>query len=355
MRLLNTRTIKLESFADNNVPAYPILSHTWGDDEILFEDVQRGTTANWRHKAGCAKVLGAADWARHMGYDYLWVDSCCIDKASSAELSEAINSMYKWYQQSAICFAYLSDVRHSSFEHDFPRSRWFTRGWTLQELIAPRNVHFYDVNWAYLGNRRELALIIEKITQINLHILLSKITLSEISVSCRMAWAAGRVTTRKEDEAYCLMGIFDVNMPLLYGEGDKAFRRLLEEIIRRSNDHTVLLCGLISDFPAKCAILAPNPTCFRRGREFIKSSGSTSSYLHVQGNALQLSVLMAPGPFGHDLAILDGSYAEDPTNLSRPALELGEYHGSYIRQNMDILKVTPVDGYSAKVKSESQT
>jgi len=130
MRLLNTRTLKLESFNESDIPPYAILSHTWGDDEVLFRDVVSGTIESWGGKAGARKVLEAIEAAKAMSYNYLWVDTCCIDKESSAELSEAINSMYKWYKHSKICFVYLSDVKETNFGDDFPKSRWFTRGWT---------------------------------------------------------------------------------------------------------------------------------------------------------------------------------------------------------------------------------
>jgi hypothetical protein len=136
MRLLNTKTLELESFHGSEAPTYAILSHTWGEDEVLFEDVQHKSTRRWRGKVGAPKVLGAAKVAIGKGYGYLWVDSCCIDKASSAELSEAINSMYKWYEQSVVCFAYLFDVRRGSFTDEFPKCHWFTRGWTREFVLA---------------------------------------------------------------------------------------------------------------------------------------------------------------------------------------------------------------------------
>ncbi|KAI2637301.1 HET-domain-containing protein [Xylaria nigripes] len=351
MRLLNTKTLRLEDFRFNvKKPDYVILSHTWEADEILFGDVEHGTSASWRHKAGCAKVFGAASLARTMRYDYLWMDSCCIDKASSAELSETLNSMYQWYQQSAICFAFLADVRIESFKRDFSRCRWFTR---VQELIAPRNLQFYDLNWSYLGSRRDLAREIEEITQIDRPVLLKEMPLSEVSVSRKMAWAAERVTTKKEDQAYSLMGIFDVNMPLLYGEGDKAFHRLQEEIIRRTDDHSVLLCGVFSNMPARHTVLAPRVDCFRQGRQFRKPIGSVPSYIQLQGNTLQVNLLTAPVNDNYILGILDSCHVDDPTNLSRPALLLEERHGLCTRGKMEIFRVTPIDDYTANVKSES--
>jgi hypothetical protein len=130
MRLINTQTLKLERFNQSDIPRYTILSHTWGDNEVLFQDVVSSTTESWWRKAGAGKVFSAVEATRRMGYNYLWVDTCCINQESSSELSEAINSMYKWYQDSVLCLAYLSDVKKTSFAYDFPKSRWFTRGWT---------------------------------------------------------------------------------------------------------------------------------------------------------------------------------------------------------------------------------
>ncbi|KAF2166495.1 hypothetical protein M409DRAFT_36723, partial [Zasmidium cellare ATCC 36951] len=177
--------------------------------------------------------------------DYIWIDTCCIDKASSAELSEAINSMFRWYEKAAVCYAYMSDVLKppdgvdGASRQPFEQSRWFTRGWTLQELIAPSKVMFYDCHWNCLGEKSALADSIYKITNIPLSILRQNQPLNDASIAMRMSWAAKRQTTRIEDEAYCLLGIFDVNMPMLYGEGSKAFSRLQYEILQSSDDQTI--------------------------------------------------------------------------------------------------------------------
>ncbi|KAI0656703.1 hypothetical protein C8Q70DRAFT_311003 [Cubamyces menziesii] len=198
--------------------------------------------------------------------EWLWMDTCCIDKGSSAELSEAINSMFTWYLRSKICLAYLNDV--PTCENLVERirhmraSRWFTRGWTLQELIAPaQDVVFLSKDWVKLGTRCDLASFLADLTQIDRGVLVESggrqdwhlARLRAISVAERMSWAAGRDTTRPEDKAYSLMGLFDVNMPVLYGEGaDKAFRRLQQEIIRDSFDHSIFAWGVrspSSNFP----------------------------------------------------------------------------------------------------------
>jgi len=178
---------------------------------------------------------------------------CCIDKTSSAELSEAINSMFRWYKRAVICYAYLSDVElgggvdmHPSYPgvpSKFAQSRWFSRGWTLQELIAPKEVVFYSRDWGIIGSRERLCLALEEITGIKRD-LLNTGDVKFASVADRMTWAAKRTTTRVEDVAYCLLGIFDVNMPLLYGEGQKAFTRLQEEILRTSTDQSIFAWSL---------------------------------------------------------------------------------------------------------------
>lgn len=168
--------------------------------------------------------------------------SCCIDKTSTAELSEAINSMFRWYRNAAVCYAYLADVEEISQLAD---SRWLTRGWTLQELVAPKDLRFYTTDWKYLGSKGDPQLLdsLSRATHIERSVL-STGQFENVTIAKRMSWAAGRETTRVEDSAYCLLGIFDVNMPLLYGEGRKAFRRLQEEILKVSDDHTLFAWGL---------------------------------------------------------------------------------------------------------------
>jgi len=227
-------------FMGNNTPSYAILSHTWEVDnqEVTFEDIINGVG---RIKAGYGKIRFCAEQASRDNLQFFWVDSCCIDKSSSAELSEAINSMYRWYRSAAKCYVYLTDVatsgpnqitQHSQaqIELAFQRSRWFTRGWTLQELLAPPSLQFFSREGTLLGDKTSLQLQIHEITGISLLALQGR-PLCQFSVAERMAWAAKRKTTIEEDQAYCLMGIFDVHLPLIYGEGmENAFRRLRKEI-----------------------------------------------------------------------------------------------------------------------------
>jgi hypothetical protein len=239
MRLLNTSTLELHEFYGKKVPNYAILSHRWEDGEITYKDVKKLRNLD---APGWTKVRKFCDLAGENDYEYAWIDTCCIDKTSSAELTEAINSMYRWYADSRICYVYLCDV--TKIEH-LHRSLWFTRGWTLQELLAPYNVVFISNDWkTVLGDKDSLDEILLEITGIdditNVDITNKR---NDISIATKMSWAAKRECTRVEDVAYSLLGIFGVNMPLLYGEGEKAFMRLQLEILKYSNDESIFAWG----------------------------------------------------------------------------------------------------------------
>jgi hypothetical protein len=230
----------------NNIPQYAILSHTWGEDdeEVTFKDLIIGAG---KSKSGYRKIQFCGEQATSDELYHFWMDTCCIDKSNNTELSEAINSMFRWYRNAAKCYVYLSDVsidgsdnNDQSFEWTwepaFRKSRWFTRGWTLQELIAPASVEFFSAEGKQLGDKTLLEQQIHEITGISVQALRGS-ALSQFPVDERILWAAKRKTKRKEDEAYCLFGLFDIHMPLIYGEGkDRAFIRLKEEIYKSSRD-----------------------------------------------------------------------------------------------------------------------
>ncbi|KAI0649676.1 heterokaryon incompatibility protein-domain-containing protein, partial [Trametes meyenii] len=250
MWLLHTSTYELYSFTPGAIPDYyATLSHCWGDDEVTFADIHHWHLFWARAKRGWRKIESACYVARlKYSCEWIWIDTCCIDHSSSAELSEAINSMFTWYRRASICLVYLHDVPGSQDPNAersaFRTSRWFTRGWTLQELIAPYSwMVFLSEDWEKIGQRDELATVIEQITRIDTSVLLSNHPfreVSQMSVAKRMSWAAGRTTTKPEDRVYSLMGIFDVHMPVIYGEGEeRAFHRLQLEIIRRSSDQSI--------------------------------------------------------------------------------------------------------------------
>jgi hypothetical protein len=307
MRLINTTTLTLEEFGGlgNKTPAYAILSHTWGDQELSLQE--------WIHpsrstieKQGYNKILSACAVALASGFTHVWIDTTCIDKTSSAELSEAINSMFSWYRDAEICYAYLADVsapvpttleanggeenviglgtRTRSWLDDFGECRWFTRGWTLQELVAPKKLHFYCKDWSYLGNKTQLARELSDITSIAAEYLIwpgepeCLPPWTHTSLAERMSWLSRRDTGRVEDMAYCMLGIFGINMSLLYGEGWNAFFRLQEELIKSFNDHT-LFCWTSSWDTARLnqsiadpGFLAPSPSVFYRDRRAARLS-----------------------------------------------------------------------------------
>lgn len=256
MRLLqlnNDGDFSLTEFFESNIPEYAILSHRWGAEEVTFKDLMDSTS---KSKAGYGKIRFCGGQAKHNGLQYFWVDTCCIDKSNNSELEEAINSMFRWYRNAAKCYVYLPDVSRAQsnsadrsnepWEATFRKSEWFTRGWTLQELIAPTSVDFFSKEGELLGNKASLERHICEITGIPVNALRGS-PLSAFSVAERMSWAASRETYRPEDNAYSLLGIFDVNMPLLYGEGkDSAMKRLRKEIDKASK--STCFSSIISTF-----------------------------------------------------------------------------------------------------------
>ncbi|THU99523.1 HET-domain-containing protein [Dendrothele bispora CBS 962.96] len=239
MRLLNTGTFEMREFL-TEIPIYAILSHTWEKDEVTFQDIQDLEKA--KKKSGWSKVERACEYVRKYKFNWLWIDTCCIDKSSSAELSEALNSMYKYYGDCRVCIAYLRDVsneKNAKSMEKLKESRWFRRGWTLQELIAPRYMVFLDKEWNMMGTRFGMRYVVSEVTSIPVDVFETG-WLDDYSIAQKMSWAASRETTRPEDMAYCLMGLFGVNIPPIYGEGGtKAFMRLQQEIIKYSDDRSI--------------------------------------------------------------------------------------------------------------------
>ncbi|KAG7294174.1 hypothetical protein NEMBOFW57_004244 [Staphylotrichum longicolle] len=301
MRLINTRTFELTQF-DNpaSIPPYAILSHTWSEDrdgEVTFQQfttLSHETLAQGASKQGFTKIQQTCRLARERDLGWAWVDTCCIDKTSSAELTEAINSMWRWYVGAEVCFAFLADLELEGktvvieaqdektkggtlrmaasvgVVTGLGRCRWFTRGWTLQELIVPRRLEFYNKDWEFCGEKSSMRMVLSRITSIRPEVFRRTNLVPTLSVAERMSWAATRQTRHTEDTAYCLLGIFGVNMPLLYGEGEKAFARLQEEIIKESNDMSLFAWRMTPEQSARqthWGIFAPSP------REFAECDG----------------------------------------------------------------------------------
>ncbi|KAK7914212.1 HET-domain-containing protein [Apiospora marii] len=250
MRLIAVDSFLVKDFIGDDTPPYAILSHTWGPGEVTLQDMHvefgggdedahdPNTTPRARAstKEGFRKIRYTCEQAAKDGLEWAWVDTCCIDKTSSAELSEAINSMYRWYNQAQACYAYLTDV---TLDRDSDK-----------ELLAPSDIVFYNVHWTRIGTRnRELRRTLADATGIDYDCLGSgdHARLANYSIATRMSWASHRSCTRTEDVAYCLMGIFDINMPMLYGEGKRAFFRLQEEILKETEDHSLFAWAVPED------------------------------------------------------------------------------------------------------------
>ncbi|KAG8158545.1 hypothetical protein KVR01_011667 [Diaporthe batatas] len=239
MILIDVFTLQFHQVPDLGQTKYAILSHTWGIDEVNYREFCNPEKA--RSKSSYEKIAKTCQLAASRGLQYVWIDTCCIDKSSSAELTEAINSMFQWYKDAEVCFAYISDLspNNGGPALDWLNSghyRWFTRGWTLQELVAADKIEFYDADWGYRGDKATLMRQLHRVTVIDEQVLTDSNILAEIPVARKMSWASSRHTTRTEDMAYCLLGLFDISMPMIYGEGDRAFIRLQEEIAKETND-----------------------------------------------------------------------------------------------------------------------
>lgn len=278
MRLLDTTTfeLRLDSQEFFHAEGYAILSHRWVGAEITFEEIAqyapslRDAGGQRMKSPQLDKIRGACEVARRQGFRWMWVDNCCINKSSATEEAESINSMFKWYRDARVCITYLSDVRSGvspnppeyeavidpstkksqpsekqaqsrvfqRFDRDAP-SEWFSRGWTLQELLAPRDMDFYDTDWKYIGTKSSLAKEIQHITGMDAEYLTGARHFRKACIATKLSWAAGRTTTRVEDIAYSLFGLFSITMSPQYGEGPRAFMRLQQELLATTEDESL--------------------------------------------------------------------------------------------------------------------
>ncbi|KAF9885268.1 hypothetical protein FE257_013066 [Aspergillus nanangensis] len=374
MHLLNAKTRRLEEFFESEAPPYAILSHTWGKDEVSFQDIQDPSPPGFRtsdrgrpfdqttkkpsdgrpttdysdeiptsdkhtKKLGYDKIIKTCQQALEDGFAYVWIDTCCIDKSSSAELSEAINSMFRWYKQAEVCYAFLVDVLPSS--SSISESRWFTRGWTLQELLAPRKLIFFASDWSCIATREELSEEISTITGIERWFLddygthdsrssryrydsrynpdIQSRSMDCASIATKMSWASSRRTTRLEDMAYCLLGIFGVSMPLLYGEGERAFLRLQEEIMKHSDDQSIFAWnqdigpGRLVSMTGYHGILTPSPAAFSGCASITARMDGKSSHFNFTNKGVQIQLPISEGTTGY--ALLQCHHTSGPTTL----------------------------------------
>lgn len=297
MRLLDTSSLQFKEFTTVPDRRYAILSHRWGKDEVTFKEFRKGTN-EVKRRTGYRKITEFCSFARKRGFRWAWIDTCCIDKRSSAELSEAINSMFMWYRMSGECHVLLSDYRDS-----FRDCAWFSRGWTLQELLAPEAAVFCTAKWEIIGHKHKHRLCLCKSresrgpygsdlvpslarhTGISEKYLSRKASRFDASIAERMSWASRRKTTREEDQAYCLLGLFDINMPLLYGEGAGAFQRLQREILQISDD-TSIFCFI--PMSRKDMLLAESPEDFKYCRGIKRGSLVSSEPYSMTNKGLRI-------------------------------------------------------------------
>ncbi len=291
MRLIHTKSLEIRLLDDlvrNNKleknGEYAIVSHRWdlGDDDVFQKldilhrkdrDIQQNKQAEQAKEllrtsnhAPISKIRLACSEARKDKIPYVWIDTCCIDKRDLRELSQAINSMFRWYKEARVCYTYLFDVEFDKQADQFKKSKWFTRGWTLQELLAPRELRFFDRDWNRLGTKETMLSQIEEATSIKRQYLEGNFT--GACIAEKMSWASGRTTTIRDDMAYSMLGIFGITMDVRYGEEEGAFLRLEEALVEKTQDESIFAWtippshqGKISEWPA-LGLLAPWPSCF---------------------------------------------------------------------------------------------
>ncbi|KAL3419620.1 HET domain-containing protein [Phlyctema vagabunda] len=326
MWLLNTHTFELRegSLSFFKEEGYAILSHRWVGQEITFDQIKTHTeelkSTETPATPQLRKIRYACDTAKALGLNWIWNDTCCINKVSATELAEALNSMFKWYREAKICLAYLFDVKQdddlgkskssassifNKFETDIP-SVWFSRGWTLQELLAPRQMNFYDMDWNLLGSKSTLANELAAVTGIDAKYLRGEEHFGNACIATKMSWMASRTTEREEDIAYSMVGIFNVHMTPQYGEGSRAFMRLQQTLLSNYNDESLFAWRTPASDPGRYVpnnwapdewgLLAAHPRWFKDSRNLVttgpKMLPRTAGHFAMAQQGVQFS--MAP-------------------------------------------------------------
>lgn len=340
--LIDTSTLQLRHVPELQQTPYAILSHTWGDGEVTYKDFSNLEEA--KLKPSYHKIVKTCQLAAARGLRYVWIDTCCIDKSSSAELTEAINSMFRWYRQAEVCFAYISDLPQRKGDPalywlEDGHYRWFTRGWTLQELVAADKLEFYDAGWEYRGDKKTLIRQIRRVTGVDEHILADSKLLPATPVARKMSWAAGRETTRTEDMAYCLLGLFNINMPLIYGEGERAFIRMQEEIAKETNDLSLFAWTSNDEHGSESftGLFARSPGDFARCRNISRWSDflAPRPEFVITNNGIKLETslgLADDNEFVLDLGCCDLMISEE-----RLGIYLHQAGSRFLRNHPDIL------------------
>lgn len=335
MRVLDTTTFELISGEQEifKQDGYAILSHRWVGQEITFDqladhidDLKRAPEKSL-FTPQLAKIRGACDRAREQGIRWMWIDTCCINKASTVEETESINSMFRWYRDAKVCITYLFDVdartasrakpydqatnskekmKRSVFQsiHGDGPSEWFSRGWTLQELLAPHTMQFYDTNWIFIGTKNDLSIELERITGIEAAYLTGEKHFRKACIATKLSWQAGRTTAREEDIAYSMLGIFNIIMTPQYGEGSRAFMRLQHALLTSTTDESLFAwhmphpsAGDKYDIEHNAQVhwardewglLAPTPAWFR-GCEKFRIEGDGVTKIERSGKGFQMT------------------------------------------------------------------
>ncbi|KIO10640.1 hypothetical protein M404DRAFT_128934, partial [Pisolithus tinctorius Marx 270] len=242
----NERTLRVVAFFFG----YVMFSHVWQGNEPSFQDindVESKSVWNLPDTPLNEKLRNFCKEVRRLGHNWAWSDTCCIDKSTSSTLNQSLTSMYKWYANSVATLVFLAGVAHPSKSGDLARSIWMTRAWTLQELLSPNVIFFYDSEWKpYLGdtgsNHKESPDIMQELADATEIPRGTIVTFSpaDLGVHEKLRLASMRSATVEEDVAYSLIGIFKSDIRPQYGEGTDALGHLLEEIVARSGEVTVL-------------------------------------------------------------------------------------------------------------------
>ncbi|KAG6381988.1 hypothetical protein JVT61DRAFT_618 [Boletus reticuloceps] len=318
-----------------DVVRYAIFSHRWTDNEPSHHDISTTVSPGGLSKkrniktAGLAKLVQLCETARALGYKLVWSDTCCIDKTNPAELSEAIHAMFKWYAHAHLCIVHLAaSLSLADFEHE----PWFKRGWTLQELLAPRRIKFYDQGWRPFTNLvndkddQGLMFALSAVTGIPRDVVIADNSrgIKGCGVWEIMSWASTRKTTRIEDAAYCLYGLFDVHPSIAYGEGERAFARLVKEIVERYHTWDVFVWG--GEASQMHSALPCSPACYPRWDEAMVGGGLGMTDFTLTAHGLRLtSVPLIPLAFASDEKDESGSYTVMLSPRSDAVTALGVY------------------------------